>query len=49
MRFSTYPAFCLAGTGSSTGSSTGGSSALGEPALFGTLHEAAPWQDAYSA
>ena len=45
MRFSTYPAFCLAGTGSSAV----GSSALGEPALFGTLHEAAPWQDAYSA
>lgn len=45
MRFSTYPAFCLAGTGSGDV----GSSALGEPALFGTLHEAAPWQDAYSA
>src|SRR5690348_564341 len=40
LRFSTYPAFALAGTGGS---------ALGEPALFGTLHEAAPWQDAYSA
>jgi hypothetical protein len=40
MRFSTYPAFGPAGIG--------GSAADG-PALFGTLHEAAPWRDAYSA
>jgi hypothetical protein len=44
MRFSTYPAFGLAGTGGSAiGTATDG------PALFGTLYEAAPWQDAYSA
>jgi hypothetical protein len=54
MRFSTYPAFALAGIGgsiggSAAGSSAAGSSAAGGPALFGTLYEAAPWQDAYSA
>jgi len=40
MRFSTYPAFGPAGAG-------GGASA--GPALVGTLYEAVPWQDAYSA
>jgi len=49
MRFSTYPAFALAGIGGSIGGSAAGSSAAGGPALFGTLYEAAPWQDAYSA
>jgi 8-oxo-dGTP diphosphatase len=44
MRFSTYPAFGPAGTG---GSAIG--TAPDGPALFGTLYEAAPWQDAYSA
>jgi 8-oxo-dGTP diphosphatase len=49
MRFSTYPAFALAGIGDSISGSAVGSSAAGGPALFGTLYEAAPWQDAYSA
>jgi len=53
MRFSTYPAFALAGIGDSIGDSIGGSAvgsgAAGRPALLGTLYEAAPWQDAYSA
>ena len=44
MRFSTYPAFGPAGAGG--GASSGAS---GGPALVGTLYEAVPWQDAYSA
>jgi 8-oxo-dGTP diphosphatase len=44
MRFSTYPAFGLAGTGGGAGGGAGGG-----PALFGPLPEAAPWRDAYSA
>ena len=52
MRFSTYPAFGPAGTG---GAADGAAHAAphgaphGGPALVGTLHEATPWQDAYSA
>jgi len=49
MRFSTYPAFALAGIGGNLDGSAVGSGAAGGPALLGTLYEAAPWQDAYSA